>query len=163
MQKTPPVRLESSSGVLTLTLARPEKKNALTAAMYRLLADALEAASAEPSIRVVLIAADGGDFCAGNDVADFLAMARSRTALARSPAYRFLHALADFDKPLVAAVCGHAIGIGTTMLLHCDLVYLAEDARLSTPFVNLGLVPEAASTLLLPKRVGHARAFAMFA
>jgi enoyl-CoA hydratase/carnithine racemase len=163
MEAIPQIRIELTSGVLRITLARPAKKNALTAEMYEALAQALERASADPSIHVVLIGADGADFCAGNDIADFLAISQSASALANSPAFRFLRSLASFDKPLVAAVCGRAIGIGTTMLLHCDLVYLAEDARLSAPFVDLALVPEAASSLLLPVRIGHARAFALFA
>jgi enoyl-CoA hydratase/carnithine racemase len=163
VETTSHIRVELTSGVLTLTLARPAKKNALTGEMYAALADALERASAEPSIHVVLIAAEGADFCAGNDIADFLKQSQSPSALASSPVFRFLRALAAFDKPLVAAVCGRAVGIGTTMLLHCDLLYLAEDARLSAPFVNLALAPEAASSLLLPARIGHVRAFALFA
>jgi enoyl-CoA hydratase/carnithine racemase len=157
------VRVETTSGLLAITLARPDKKNALTSEMYQALVQAFELASAEPSVHVVLVDADGGDFCAGNDIADFVAMARSGQALETSDVFRFLRALAVFDKPLVAAVRGRAVGIGTTMLLHCDLVYVAEDARFSTPFVDLALVPEAASSLLLPARIGHVRAFALFA
>jgi enoyl-CoA hydratase/carnithine racemase len=163
MQTSRQLRVESAPGLLAITLARPEKKNALTGAMYEALLQAFEHASLEASIRVVLLEAEGADFCAGNDIADFLAMARSRESLASSAAFRFLRMLASFDKPLVAAVRGRAVGIGTTMLLHCDLAYIAEDARLSAPFVDLALVPEAASSLLLPARIGHARAFAMFA
>ena len=157
------VRIETSSGLLVITLARPEKKNALTTQMYQALVQGLELASAEPSIQVVLLQADGGDFCAGNDIADFVALAGSGHGLENADVYRFLRALAVFDKPLVAAVQGRAVGIGTTMLLHCDLVYVAENAMFSTPFVDLALVPEAASSLLLPARVGHVRAFALFA
>jgi enoyl-CoA hydratase/carnithine racemase len=157
------VRIEMTSGLLAITLARPEKKNALTTQMYEALVEAFELASAEPSVHVVLVDADGGDFCAGNDIADFVAMARSGQAFDSSDVFRFLRVLAAFDKPVVAAVRGRAVGIGTTMLLHCDLVYVAEDARLSTPFVDLALVPEAASSLLLPARIGHVRAFALFA
>jgi enoyl-CoA hydratase/carnithine racemase len=157
------VRIERTSGLLAITLSRPDKKNALTSQMYQALVQALELASAEPSIHVVLLDADGGDFCAGNDIADFVGLARSGQALENSDVFRFLRALAVFDKPLVAAVRGRAVGIGTTMLLHCDLVYVAEDARFSTPFVDLALVPEAASTVLLPARIGHVRAFALFA
>jgi enoyl-CoA hydratase/carnithine racemase len=157
------LRIERASGLLAITLARPDKKNAITGEMYLALVEALELASAEPSIHVVLLDADGGDFCAGNDIADFVALARSGQALENSNVFRFLRALAVLDKPLVAAVRGRAVGIGTTLLLHCDLVYVAEDARLSTPFVDLALVPEAASSVLLPARIGHVRAFALFA
>lgn len=157
------LRIERASGLLAITLARPDKKNAITGEMYLALVGALELASAEPSIHVVLLDADGGDFCAGNDIADFVALARSGQALENSNVFRFLRALAVLDKPLVAAVRGRAVGIGTTLLLHCDLVYVAADARLSTPFVDLALVPEAASSVLLPARIGHVRAFALFA
>jgi enoyl-CoA hydratase/carnithine racemase len=157
------VRIERSSGLLAITLARPDKKNALTTQMYQALVESLNLASAEPSIHAVLVDADGADFCAGNDIADFVALAGSGQAFESSDVFRFLRALAVFDKPLVAAVRGRAVGIGTTMLLHCDLVYVAENARFSTPFVDLALVPEAASSLLLPARIGHVRAFAMFA
>jgi enoyl-CoA hydratase/carnithine racemase len=163
MNTSSQVRVENTSGVLTITLARPNKKNALTAQMYQALVEALEMASAEPSVQAVLLDADGEDFCAGNDIGDFVLLARSAQAIEDSDVFRFLRALAMFDKPLVAAVRGRAVGIGTTMLLHCDLVYVAEDARLSTPFVDLAVVPEAASSLLLPARIGHVRAFALFA
>ena len=163
MNTSTQVRTERSSGLLAITLARPDKKNALSGEMYRALVAALELASSEPSIHVVLLDADGADFCAGNDIVDFVALAGSGQHLESSDVFRFLRALALFDKPLVAAVRGRAVGIGTTMLLHCDLVYVAQDARLSTPFVDLALVPEAASSLLLPARIGHVRAFALFA
>jgi enoyl-CoA hydratase/carnithine racemase len=163
MNTSSQVRVENTSGVLTITLARPDKKNALTAQMYQALVEALEMASAEPSVQAVLLDADGEDFCAGNDIGDFVLLARSAQTIEDSDVFRFLRALAMFDKPLVAAVRGRAVGIGTTMLLHCDLVYVAEDARLSTPFVDLAVVPEAASSLLLPARIGHVRAFALFA
>jgi enoyl-CoA hydratase/carnithine racemase len=157
------VRIERISSLLAITLARPDKKNALTGEMYQALLQALELASADASIQVVLVDADGADFCAGNDIADFVALARTGQTLENSDVFRFLRALAVFDKPLVAAVRGRAVGIGTTMLLHCDLVYVADNARLSAPFVDLALVPEAASSLLLPARIGHVRAFAVFA
>src|SRR3984957_13231903 len=163
MNTSSQVRVENTSGVLTITLARPNKKNALTAQMYQALVEALEMASAEPSVQAVLLDADGEVFCAGNDIGDFVLLARSAQAIENSDVFRFLRARALFDKPLVAAVRGRAVGIGTTMLLHCDLVYVAEDARLSAPFVDLALVPEAASSLLLPARIGHVRAFALFA
>jgi enoyl-CoA hydratase/carnithine racemase len=148
---------------MSLTLARPEKKNALSMPMYRMLSAALEQASAQPTVHAVLLDAEGDDFCAGNDIGDFVALAAANAPLSQSEVFRFLRALASFDKPLVAAVRGRAVGIGTTLLLHCDLVYVAQDAQLSTPFVDLALVPEAASSLLLPARIGHVRAFALFA
>lgn len=156
------VKAEISNGVLTLTLQRPEKKNALKGAMYNALSDALNKAEADPSVRVVLFQGDGDSFTAGNDLADFASQARGESAV-DSPAHHFIETISKVGKPVVAAVQGNAVGVGTTMLLHCDLVYLAENARLMTPFVNLALVPEAASSWLLPLRIGHARAYAMFA
>jgi enoyl-CoA hydratase/carnithine racemase len=146
--------------VLTIAMNRPEKKNALTHAMYDAMADALAAAAGHASIRVILITGTGDAFTAGNDLGDFL---NTPPADGFSPVQRFLSALSTAEKPVVAAVNGLAIGIGTTMLLHCDLVFLADTARLMTPFVNLALVPEAASSWLLPARIGHVRAYAMFA
>jgi len=156
------VKSEVDAGILTLTLTRQEKKNSLTNDMYAALADALERAEADPAIRVVLFQAEGDSFTAGNDIGEFAAQA---TGAFKDELHvvRFLHALARATRPLVAAVQGRAVGVGATMLLHCDLVFLADDALLSTPFVNLALVPEAASSLLLPARVGHVRAYAMFA
>ena len=157
------VRSETSQGVLTLTLNRPEKKNALTRAMYQTLADGIASAGGQPDVRCVLVQAEGDMFTAGNDLADFAAVnAGEPSAGARERANPLLVALANATVPIVAAVNGRAVGIGTTMLLHCDLVFVSDDALLTTPFVNLALVPEAASTLLLPARIGHARAFAMF-
>lgn len=146
-----------------IVLKRPEKKNALTNAMYAAIADALEAAAADTAVRVILFRAEGDCFSAGNDIMDFAAVATTATDFTAMPVSRVLKALAFAQKPLVAAVHGAAVGIGTTLLLHCDLVYVAEDAQLSTPFINLALVPEAASSLLMPARIGHARAYAMFA
>ncbi len=157
------VRKTVEAGVMTLTLARPDKKNALTDAMYGALADALAEAGSDDAVRVVLFAAEGDAFTAGNDINDFMAIAAGAVPVTERNVFRFLHALAAADKPLVAAVSGLAVGIGLTMLLHCDLVFVADDARLSAPFVNLGLSPEAASSLLLPGLIGHRRAFAMFA
>lgn len=157
------VRVAVEDGVMRLTLARAEKKNALTNAMYDALADALQRADDDPAVRVVLFDAEGETFCAGNDLGDFTAVAAGSMPTEALRATAFLTALARARKPCVAAVQGAAVGIGTTLLLHCDLVFLAEDAVLSTPFVNLAVVPEAASSLLLPARIGHARAFAMFA
>jgi enoyl-CoA hydratase/carnithine racemase len=156
------VKNEISDGVMTLTLQRPEKKNALSGAMYDALSNAVRQAEVDPSVRVVLFQGDGDSFTAGNDLADFARQARDENS-ADSPALRFIETISTASKPLVAAVQGNAVGIGTTMLLHCDLVYLADNARLITPFVNLALVPEAASSLLLPSRIGHVRAYAMFA
>src|SRR6201996_2749293 len=156
------VKTEIIDGVMTLTLQRPEKKNALTGAMYDALTDALKQAEADASVRVVLFQGDGDSFTAGNDLADFASQGRGESAV-DSPAHRFIETISRASKPLVAAVQGNAVGVGTTMLLHCDLVYLADNARLITPFVNLALVPEAASSWLLPARIGHVRAYAMFA
>jgi enoyl-CoA hydratase/carnithine racemase len=156
------VKVEIDAGVMTITLARPDKKNALSNAMYGVLADSLERAEADPAVRVVVFQADGDSFSAGNDLQDFAAQATGAFDGERH-VMRFLKALARATRPLVAAVQGQAVGVGTTMLLHCDLVFTSPDAKLTTPFVNLALAPEAASSLLLPARIGHARAYAMFA
>jgi len=156
------VKTEVEAGIMRLTLARPDKKNALSNAMYGALSDGLERAERDPAVRVVLFQADGDSFTAGNDIADFSAQASGRDS-GESQAFRFISNLGKATRPLVAAVQGNAVGVGTTMLLHCDLVYLADTARLMTPFVNLALVPEAASSWLLPARIGHVRAYAMFA
>jgi len=157
------IRREISDGVMTLTLDRAAKKNAITDAMYGELAAGLNHAARDDAVRAVLVRGDGPDFCAGNDIAMFAASAGGAFDLANSNTAPFLEALSTFPKPLIAAVRGRAIGIGTTLLLHCDLVYVAEDAELMTPFIDLGLVPEAASALLMPARIGHVRAFALFA
>jgi enoyl-CoA hydratase/carnithine racemase len=150
------VRVERAGGVLAITLARPERRNAITVAMYAALADAFETAANDQSIRVITITGEGQDFAAGNDLGDFLeAASRDREDI---PVWRFLRALASCEIPIVAAVQGNCIGIGTTMLLHCDLVIADEGARFSLPFVDLGLVPEAASSLLLPRLAGRRRA-----
>jgi enoyl-CoA hydratase/carnithine racemase len=156
------VKTEVASGIMTLTLARAEKKNALSNSMYSGLSDGLERAEKDPSIRVVLFQGDGDSFTSGNDISDFNAQANGSDA-GESEAFRFIRNLGKATRPLVAAVQGNAVGVGTTMLLHCDLVFLADTARLMTPFVNLALVPEAASSWLLPARIGHVRAYAMFA
>jgi enoyl-CoA hydratase/carnithine racemase len=156
------VKAELTDGILVLTLQRPEKKNALTGAMYDALSDNLERSETDSAIKVVLFQGDGDSFTAGNDLADFAAQANGRNS-EDSPAFRFIGNLGKMTKPLIAAVQGNAVGVGTTMLLHCDLVYLADNARLITPFVNLALVPEAASSWLLPARIGHVRAYQMFA
>lgn len=140
------IQSHNADGVLTLTLARADKKNAMTDAMYGALADALTAAERDNTVRVVLLRAEGDMFSAGNDIGEFasIAMTGDKGDGERN-VIRFLHALARATRPLVAAVQGRAVGIGTTMLLHCDFVLLADNAQLSTPFVNLALVPEAAS------------------
>lgn len=155
---------EKSNGVLTLTLNRPEKKNALTRAMYQALGDAIDAAEFDREVRCVLIQGEGDMFTAGNDLSDFAAVNAGDASAneARRGGNPLLAALARAKTPLVAAVNGRAVGVGVTMLLHCDLVYVADNALLTTPFVNLALVPEAASSLTLPDRIGHARAFSMF-
>jgi len=154
----------AEAGVTTITLNRVDKKNSLTEAMYASMADTLNQAAQDSSVRCVVLQGDIAIFCAGNDIGDFIRQSTNgvETALASSdekrPAWRLLQALAVFPKPLLAAVCGPAVGIGTTMLLHCDLVYAGDNAAFSLPFVNLGLCPEAASTLLLPRMLGYHRA-----
>jgi enoyl-CoA hydratase/carnithine racemase len=150
------VRIERQPGVLSITLSRPERRNAITVAMYAALAEAIEGAVADGSIRVITFRGEGQDFAAGNDLADFMtALPRDTTDI---PVWRLLRALATCEIPLVAAVHGNCVGIGTTMLLHCDLVVAEENTRFSLPFVDLALVPEAASTLLLPRLAGRRRA-----
>lgn len=148
-----------ADGILTITFNRPDKKNALTSAMYAMLADALDAAETDNAVRVILFTGNGGAFTAGNDLQDFL---NNPPEGENTPVFRFLRAISMASKPMIAAVSGVAVGVGTTMLLHCDLAYAAENARLSLPFVNLALVPEAASSLLLPRMVGHHRAAELF-
>lgn len=154
------VDISQEGGVLTLLMNRPDKKNALTDAMYGAMADAMEAAQDDAAVRVAVVRGAGDLFCAGNDIGDFLA---SSGNIGEANVFRFIRLLGSFTKPLMAGVQGRAVGIGTTMLLHCDHVVLAEDALLTTPFTGLGLVPEAASSLLLPATIGHQRAFAMLA
>ncbi len=142
-------------GVMTLTLNRVDKKNSFTASMYTQLADALGAAADDAAVRVVLFQGHETIFSAGNDIGDFL---NKPPSTPDSPVFRFLNAIATFPKPLLASVCGPAVGIGTTMLLHCDLVYAGDNAMFSMPFVNLGICPEAASSLLVPRLMGYQRA-----
>lgn len=156
------VNIEVVDGIQTITLARPDKKNALTNDMYGALADALEAAEARADIRVTVFQGDGDLFTAGNDLGDFAKQSDGAGPAVRHVS-RFLKNLAVASAPLVAAVQGKAVGVGTTMLLHCDLVVMSEEAQLITPFVNLALLPEAASTWLIPNRIGYARAYEMFA
>ena len=147
------------NGVATIEIARPEKKNALTVAMYQAMTDALKAARDDAAVRAVLITGQPGVFTSGNDIEDFMTRAPGQGSDAMdSPVFQFMRALLDCDKPVVAAVTGAAIGIGTTMLLHCDFVYVSDEARLAMPFVSLGLVPEFASSLVVPQLMGHRRA-----
>jgi enoyl-CoA hydratase/carnithine racemase len=145
--------------VRTIRMNRPEKKNALTLPMYDAMAGAIEDA-AKNDVRCLLIAGTAQGFCAGNDIGDFLTMATQGGALA-APIMRFLHTMARCELPLVAAVRGNAVGVGTTMLMHCDHVVAGSDARLATPFVGLGLLPENASSLIGPRLMGQARAFSL--
>ena len=147
------VRVERNESVLAITLARPERRNAITVAMYAALADAIEGAAGDHTVRLITIRGEGPDFAAGNDLADFL-QAEQRDG-EEIPVWRLLRALATCETPILAAVHGNCVGIGTTMLLHCDLVVADETARFSLPFVDLGLVPEAASSLLLPRLAGR--------
>ena len=153
------IKTATLNGVATIEIARPQKKNALTTAMYRAMADAVQAAQADAAVRALLITGQPGVFNSGNDLEDFLQRPPGGGSDSDdSPVYAFMRALLECDKPVVAAVTGAAIGIGATMLLHCDLVYVSDEARLAMPFVALGLVPEFASSLLLPQRIGAARA-----
>ena len=156
------IKTATLNGVATIEIARPEKKNALTVAMYQAMTDALTAAKADPAVRAVLITGQPGVFTSGNDIEDFMTRGTGSEGQGSdamdSPVFLFMRALIDFDKPVVAAVTGAAIGIGTTMLLHCDFVYVSDEARLAMPFVALGLVPEFASSLLVPQLMGHRRA-----
>jgi enoyl-CoA hydratase/carnithine racemase len=149
------IKTATLNGVATIEIARPEKKNALTTAMYQAMADALRAAADDKAVRAVLITGQPGVFTSGNDLEDFM---QRPPQGADSPVAQFMRALLEIDKPVVAAVTGAAIGIGTTMLLHCDFVYVSDEARLATPFVSLGLVPEYASSLLMPALMGQRRA-----
>ena len=150
------VRVERDGAVLAITLARPDRRNAITVAMYAALADAVESAADDADIRIITLHGEGQDFAAGNDLADFLEAAPRLDE--EIPVWRLLRSLATCETPIVAAVHGNCVGIGTTMLLHCDLVIAADNARFSMPFVDLGLVPEAASSLLFPRIAGRRRA-----
>ena len=158
------IKTATLNGVATIEIARPEKKNALTVAMYQAMTDALMAAKADPAVRAVLITGQPGIFTSGNDIEDFMTRGTGGggggegSEDSESPVFRFMRALLDCDKPVVAAVTGGAIGIGTTMLLHCDFVYVSDEARLAMPFVSLGLVPEFGSSLVVPQLMGHRKA-----
>jgi enoyl-CoA hydratase/carnithine racemase len=147
--------IEREQGVLTLRMHRPDKKNALTRAMYSGMAEVLVQADQDKSVRAVLITGGESCFTSGNDLADFI---KAPPAGLNSEVFQFMQALFEFSKPVVAAVNGPAVGIGTTLLLHCDLVYVGRVAKLKMPFVNLGLCPEYGSSLILPRLLGHARA-----
>jgi len=149
------IQSEVRDRVMRIRFNRADKKNALTGAMYAALADALDAAEADPQVRVILISGTPGTFTAGNDIEDFL---RRPPLGLDAPVFRFLMRLTTLTRPLVAEVTGVAVGVGTTMLLHCDLVYAADTARFSLPFAQLGLLPEAGSSLLLPRLAGYQRA-----
>lgn len=152
------IRIDTADGVATLAFSRPEKKNAITSAMYQSLAEALQAVGRDDAVRVIVITGDGGCFTAGNDLEDFL---RRPPQGNDSPVAQFMHALAGTAKPVIAAVPGLAIGIGTTLLLHCDLVYATDGAKFAMPFAQLGLCPEFASSVLLPRLAGYPRAAEM--
>jgi enoyl-CoA hydratase/carnithine racemase len=147
--------ISQADGICAIEFNRPDKKNAITAAMYQAMAEALCAAEADASVRAILFSGAGGIFTAGNDLEDFMKQPPSGES---SPVFRFMDALRDASRPVVAAVGGAAVGVGTTLLLHCDLVYASEQAKFSMPFVQLGLCPEFASSLLLPRLAGYQRA-----
>lgn len=154
------VIVRDADHIRTIRMNRPDKKNALTEPMYGALADAIESAASAPNVRCLLILGTAGTFSAGNDLQEFMHAATSGPGVASSTV-RFLHALARCQRPLVAAVQGIAVGVGTTMLLHCDFVVAGTNAKFSTPFVGLGLVPEAASSLIAPRLMGHRHAFSL--
>ncbi len=153
---TKDIEVGREGAVMTAAFARPQKKNAITGAMYEALIEAFEAAERDPGVGAFVLSGKGGVFTAGNDIGDFLGTASRGTG--DLAAWRFVSKLAEFEKPLVAAVDGLAIGVGTTLCFHCDLVYATPEARFQMPFVNLGLVPEAGSSLLAPQRFGRAKA-----
>lgn len=153
------IDVRSDARVLEVVLRRASKRNALTARMYSALADALDRLDADPELAVMVLTAEGEHFCAGNDLGEFFGDYELATG---SPWRRFIDGLVHARKPLIAAVQGHAVGIGMTMLLHCDLVFVERSARLSAPFGRLGLVPEAGSSQLLVALIGHQRAAEMF-
>jgi enoyl-CoA hydratase/carnithine racemase len=146
---------DTAGGITTLTIHRVAKKNAFTTAMYAGMAEVLAQAQTDAAVRVLVIQGHETIFSAGNDIADFL---QNPPTTLEAPVFRFMRAISSFSKPIVAAVCGPAVGIGTTMLFHCDLVYAGDNAAFSMPFVNLGVCPEAASSLLAPQRMGYGRA-----
>lgn len=154
---SPDILVHTEDGVCTLTFNRVAKKNSISQAMYGAMADAVAAAREDAAVRVLVFQGDLAIFSAGNDLGDFLNASGNMLA-GDTPVMRFMGQLADFPKPVIAAVCGPAVGIGTTLLLHCDLVYAGDNAAFSLPFVNLGLCPEFGSSLLLPRLMGYQRA-----
>ena len=154
------VTVTDDGPVRTVRMNRPDKKNALTLAMYDAMAAGIAGVKHNPALRSVLIAGSAQDFCSGNDIGDFI-NASVKGGTLGAPAIHFLDVLLHCDRPIVAAVQGHAVGIGTTMLFHCDYVVASSEASFSTPFVKLGVIPEAASTLLAPRMMGYARAFSL--
>ena len=158
------IDVSRSDGVQTIRIQRPDKKNALLPEMYTAMYTALVDGDADDAIRAHILTGSGGVFSAGNDIKDFMSRARDGApTVGETPVHRFIGYLPRVEKPLIAAVDGLAIGVGVTLLFHCDLVYASPSARLITPFLDLGLVPEAGSSLLAPRRMGHARAFEMLA
>ncbi|MEQ8557606.1 MAG: enoyl-CoA hydratase [Henriciella sp.] len=150
------IKTDLTDRILTITIARPDRKNALTQAMYGVMADAINGANSDKAIRAIVITGEGDMFTAGNDLTDFASIEARESG--EPPVTRFLNAIRDAEKPLIAAVNGPAIGVGLTMLLHCDIAYAAASANLRAPFVQLGLVPEAGSSMLLPRMVGRSMA-----
>ena len=151
----PEILSHVDAGVMTLTINRVARKNSITSAMYAAMAEAIESARDDTAVHALVIQGHESIFSAGNDISDFL---NNPPSTQDSPVFDFLRGISTFPKPIVAAVCGPAVGIGTTMLLHCDLVYAGDNAAFSMPFVNLGLCPEAASSLLVPQLMGYPRA-----
>jgi enoyl-CoA hydratase/carnithine racemase len=151
----PEILTHLDAGVLSLTINRLDRKNSITAVMYAAMADVLIAAESNDAVRVLVIQGHETIFSAGNDIGDFL---NKPPSTQDAPVFRFLYAISAFTKPIVAAVCGPAVGIGTTLLMHCDLIYAGDNAAFSMPFVNLGLCPEAGSSLLVPQLMGYPRA-----
>jgi enoyl-CoA hydratase/carnithine racemase len=151
-EMTMDILVERADGVLTIAFNRPDKKNAITAAMYQTMADAMVEAQSDAAVRAILIRGSAGIFSAGNDLEDFM---KTPPMGESAPVFQFLRAISSAEKPVVASVAGPAVGIGTTLLLHCDLVYAADNATFSLPFAQLGLCPEAASSLLLPRVAGY--------
>ncbi len=152
------IKINSEDSILKIGFNRPDKKNALNSEMYYAVRDALVSASEDSKIRVIVLYGEGGDFTSGNDVKDFLAFATTKTSQENDiqfPAKEFLDVLIPYNKPIIAAVDGMAIGIGATMTMHCDLVYASTEAKFHMPFINLGLNPEAGTTFFLPKLVGY--------
>lgn len=157
------ILVSQENGILEIRINRPDKKNALTGAMYGAIADAIDSAHSNVDIRAILFSSEGDIFSAGNDLSDFANAASGGSSEGLENVVRVLHALAILEKPVIAAVGGDGVGVGATILLHCDIVVIADEAQLTMPFTSLGLTPEAGSSLLLPEIIGHKRAFMMLA